>query len=173
MIIIGLCGKAGSGKSTFAKRLQENYSQLTDNTKGLWIIPFAESLKKLALHIGWDGQKDERGRRILQILGTDICRNLIDKNYWIEKWDKEVNFAAANGAKIIVADDVRFENEVEHIYKIDGNIYKVVGRSYKDTPTHESEKDLNVVECIENDSTINALDVKARQMIKEIINWAY
>lgn len=173
MIIIGLCGKAGAGKSTFAKKMQDNYIQLTENKKGLWIIPFAESLKKIALNIGWNGKKDEKGRRILQLLGTDICRNCIDKNYWIDKWDKEVSFAEANGAKIVVADDVRFVNEIAHVVATGGTMYKLIGRAYDDTPAHESEQDLEVSNLIVNDKNINALELKARSLIKELINWVY
>ena len=44
------------------------------------ITRYAYYLKDLAKrYCNWDGQKDEAGRRLLQVLGTDIIRQKLNK----------------------------------------------------------------------------------------------
>ena len=75
--IISLSGKAGSGKDTIAIALQ---AAVPDVYRHGW---FAASLKQAASeYYGWDGSKDQKGRRFLQLLGTDVGR-VFDKDVWL------------------------------------------------------------------------------------------
>lgn len=174
MYIIGLCGKAGAGKTTFANMLIDNFIKLTDMHKGAMILPYAKALKDLALSIGWNGEKDDKGRRLLQLLGTDVCRNCIDEDYWVKAWDKQRQEAIADNIELFIADDVRFLNEVSRIDDLNGTIYKLIGRAYNNIPKHESEKDLGVVDkLIDNSNTMAALNLKAIEIVKQLIDWKY
>ena len=75
--IVSLSGKAGSGKDTIAIALQ---AAVPNVYRHGW---FAASLKEAAsVYYGWDGSKDQKGRRFLQLLGTDVGR-LFDKDVWL------------------------------------------------------------------------------------------
>lgn len=171
MHLIGLTGRAGAGKSTFARLLCNNYYELTE--KSTCIIPFAKALKDLAVKIGWNGVKDERGRRLLQLLGTDICRNCIDKDYWVKRWAEQLASNKAFSVGLIIADDVRFENEIKVIKQFGGETYAVAGRAYdmsEEALQHESEKQLpiDVNFIIDNGSSIPALNLKALKIIRDL-----
>lgn len=98
---IGLTGPIGSGKTTIAKELQERLA-------GCIILPMAKPLKDYAKLMGWDGRKDKRGRRLLQLLGTECGRKCISDDIWVNKWAQE-----AQGHPYVICDDARFENEVD------------------------------------------------------------
>ena len=82
MFIIGIAGKAGAGKTTLAKMLVEELAKTTE-IKTI-ILPISKSLKDFAIKLGWNAKKDKRGRKLLQLLGTEIGRNLIHKNLWVK-----------------------------------------------------------------------------------------
>ena len=132
MKILGFCGPAGSGKSTAAKCAA---CYLDDSV----LLSFARPLKEIAKSIGWNGVKDERGRRLLQLLGTDVCRNCIDTNYWINKMRQQLDDCSASFALI---DDVRFDNETYVIHDYDGVVIEVrlAGVDYSN---HASEQRVN------------------------------
>lgn len=82
MRVVCISGKARHGKDTLAtmmKRvLEDTYG------KSVLIIRYADQLKFiLREYFGWDGIKDERGRALLQYVGTDLARNA-DPNIWVE-----------------------------------------------------------------------------------------
>ena len=113
MIIIGVCGDAGIGKTTVSKSL-EKYMSVAK------IYPFAGPLKEMAREIGWNGEKDEKGRKLLQVLGTEIGRQCISESIWEDKWRAQVGVAARDGVDIMIADDVRFPNELALIRELAG-----------------------------------------------------
>jgi hypothetical protein len=176
-LVIGLCGKAGSGKGEVAKILDKHFST--------YVLPFARPLKRMAIEFGWDGKKDEKGRKFLQMLGTEIGR-AYNTNHWVDCWKVEANKALKETEtgfgpgpfdpryQIIVADDVRFDNEGECIHSYGGINIRMVGRAYDlgDNSTHASESGLNPLLIdgqIDNSGTVEHLE----QMILTLINTYY
>jgi len=121
MQIIGIAGRAGSGKSEVARMVDLR------NTVREMILPFAEPLKELAVReFDWDGVKDEPGRRLLQMLGTD-CGRAYDPQIWVRKWrDAKLKMEISCRPNYIIADDVRFENEAAEIHRMGGVVVRVV-----------------------------------------------
>lgn len=125
-IYVGICGKAGAGKGTVGKMLTEEF-----NSFNILSIPFAYDLKIIAKSLGWDGVKDEKGRRLLQILGTDLCRGCIRDDYWIDRWEKVIDSRSPQLRDIIIAADVRFDDEAKCILGRGGYIIEInSGQSY-------------------------------------------
>ncbi len=59
-------GKAGVGKTTSANIL---YKIMSKNNLEVEIGSFAIGVKSTALHMGWDGEKDAKGRKLLIDIG--------------------------------------------------------------------------------------------------------
>ena len=61
--VIVINGMATSGKSTFVKLCQQINPQVVE-------LSTVDSVKRIALSAGWDGEKDERGRKFLNDIKT-------------------------------------------------------------------------------------------------------
>lgn len=113
MIIIGLSGKAEHGKTTAANYVLEELK----NDYRIGVIPLAKRMKEQAKMLGWDGQKDERGRRLLQEVSWPI------KHYYGEdiyaKWC--LDQAKEAGLSILLIDDVRMLAEVNYFKEAEKN----------------------------------------------------
>ena len=77
------------------------------------IFHYADLLKFLAKkYFNWNGEKDKKGRELLQYLGTDLVRSK-NPNFWIEmaySIIKDVLYKY----NIIFIPDARFPNEIEY-----------------------------------------------------------
>ncbi len=157
MIIIGLQGAAGSGKTTFANWLVFQHE--------FELYSFADPLKDFcAGAFGWDRKKldlltykEEQDpnlpdgwtrRRVLQHVGTD-CFRAIDPEYWINKFRKKMQDENYNAAKRdYVIPDVRFANECEAIWEAGGYIVRLERPGFEGTTanSHASEQEWRSVE---------------------------
>ena len=112
--LILISGKAEHGKTLLANIMKK---KLEIAGKRVLLFSFAAYLKFICKqYYGWDGKKDEKGRTLLQHLGTDVVRKK-NPDYWvktiyefIETFEDEFDF--------FIADDVRFENEIEYFRNI-------------------------------------------------------
>lgn len=118
---IGLIGLAGAGKDTAALALIE---------RGWNRVAFADALKVKALGMGWDGKKDERGRRLLCDLG--MAGRAYDPHFWIHRTRMMVD------GPPWVFTDVRFRNEADFVRGLGGIIVRVI-RAGLVAGEHESE----------------------------------
>lgn len=109
MRVILISGSARFGKDSTAFMMKE---LLEKQKKRVLIIHYADNLKLFAKnYFGWSGQKDQKGRELLQWLGTDVVR----KNYedtWVD-----MIVALLKGIKTlydyVIIPDVRFPNEID------------------------------------------------------------
>lgn len=149
---IGFTGNAGSGKTSVSKYIQNKFMEKYKNSYVL-IIPFAKSLKEFAKELGWNGEKDEKGRKLLQLLGTEVGRKCIDENIWVNKWKENVlnilkTIKLSNDIHVryilILIDDVRFDNEAKYLKELNSQLYMLSNRNHDNVDlNHESEKGIN------------------------------
>lgn len=174
MVVVGITGKATAGKDTFAEFLKEKVDNAVPGNAAR-IHHFADSLKEIARHLGWDGKKDERGRRLLQLLGTEVGRGY-NPNIWTDKVIEKINHDKMDAGFFIVA-DTRFPNEVEIIKNFPGmdGIIVHIERPALDTTgneyTHSSETALDGNEpdiVIQNDGTLEDFRNKANELVELI-----
>ena len=137
--ILGIAGRAGSGKDTIGDYLVKKY--------GWEKMSFASALKDItSILFGWDRdmlagetpenrklreEKDEywskvfndtiTPRRMLQILGTNILRKHLGENIWVDVLKRKL----INSDKNIVITDVRFPNEIDMIRNLGGEMVRV------------------------------------------------
>ena len=106
-----LSGKSGSGKDMMAQFMKD---ELAKHGKKVIIMHYADALKWiLREYFDWDGKKDEVGRTLLQMVGTDMVR-AVHPGYWT---GIVVGFLQAleptNNFDLAIIPDARFENEVD------------------------------------------------------------
>lgn len=164
-LVVGIVGPAGSGKTVVAKRLESH---------GFTRMRFAHQIKAM-LKVGLgltDAQLDgdekmvplaEFGgctpRHIMQTLGTDWGRRMVDGDIWTNAWRR----AAAKVEGPLVVDDVRFPNEAVAVRAAGGVLWRVV-RPGLAVGEHLSERLLDSIECdrvIVNDVSLTDLIAKA------------
>jgi len=124
-MIVGFTGKAGAGKSTAAKTMIDVAIDSTAFGKAA-LMSFADPIKRIAKEsFGWDGQKDEKGRRLLQVIGTEAGREY-SSDIWIDALLKRAD--GLGDECLVCVDDVRFDNEAEAIRECGGHVFAVEGR---------------------------------------------
>jgi len=140
---IGLCGKAGAGKTTTCGIIANIHMKKSPSI----IIPWAEDLKRVAREeFGWNGKKDEKGRKLIQTIGTECGRMYGGDLFWVNKWQNKVDMIlGSNPNTLILNDDTRFDSEAKRIKDNGGIMIKVYGRAYDmgENSSHVSEAGIN------------------------------
>ena len=111
--IICISAKAQHGKDTAAKLLRE---YLENNGQRVLITHYADLLKFICRnYFGWNGEKDEVGRTLLQYIGTDVVGT---KNpaYWSE-FIVDILKMFENEWDYVLIPDCRYPVEVETMKK--------------------------------------------------------
>lgn len=158
MKVIGLTGRAGTGKDTVADRLVSHY--------GFVKCSFAGPLKAMLKAIGVDCENRETKelphqvfgvspRRMAQTLGTEWMRNSVVQDGWIRLAEQFVQ--QVQDVQGVVFQDVRFENEATFI-RSQGTLIHIEGRMVEAVAAHESEKGIvfrDVDRCLLNNKTID------------------
>ena len=149
-IIIGLTGLPGSGKNTAARHLVDHH--------GFVEVAFADPIRQAAMVLnpyvdsfytledvvntwGWDEAKNKwpEVRRVLQVLGTELGRDLHGAYCWIDKvWEKIDSFP--DGQDVVIT-DCRFHDEARSVWLRGGYIVRLRRKSRIDKKilSHRSE----------------------------------
>ena len=137
MKIICISGKAESGKDTVATMLAEN---LILKNQRVLIVHFADLLKYICKNFfKWDGIKNDKGRSLLQYIGTDIIRNK-NPSYWVG-FVADILTMFPNEWDYILIPDCRFPNEIEYLRKnnIKTILMKVTRSNFQSKLTQEQQ----------------------------------
>jgi hypothetical protein len=171
--IIGIAGPARSGKDTTAS--------LIAGLVGGYHYSFADPIRamlKAGLRIDmsqpyWQEHKEspiaafggKSPRQMMQWLGTEWGRNLIDQDIWITLAKQTL---LNSGAGMIVA-DVRFENEAQMIREMNGLLIHLRRAAAPPVHGHASEMGVAITEddvVIHNDGTLEDLQARLRSVLK-------
>ena len=178
MVLLGLMGIKGSGKSTAAAYLVTEY--------GFQEKSFAECLKRACQELflltdeqvfGTQEQKETPDprwfgctpRKMLQYVGTDLLREQLDVimpglhnnifTHHFKLWYEEE--LKKNQKLCVIVSDVRFKNEIDFIQSLGGVVIKLDRLSVQTNDMHASERELlNITTqnyTIDNTGTINEL----------------
>ena len=145
MKVICISAKARHGKDTAAEIMKE---YLEMQGKEVLITHFADLLKYLCKSLfGWDGNKDEKGRTLLQYIGTDVVGK---KNpaYWAQ-FVSNVLCMFENEWDYVLIPDCRYPVEIETMRQIfDTTIVRIERPNFDNGLTeaqknHPSEVDMD------------------------------
>ncbi|WP_375191817.1 deoxynucleotide monophosphate kinase [Marinobacter sp.] len=180
MRLIGIAGKARSGKDTAAARLIEKHGlvkySFADPLKagiktmfGLTEEHVNGSLKETV--IPWLGTSP---RKLMQTLGTEWGREIIRPDLWVlmaqRQWD-QVSVATCDtfhGGMIVP--DIRFEEEAGFIRRNGGLVIHLIRDELELVETHKSEAGVRFMDgdwLIENNGTIEDLH---RELDREFLS---
>ena len=169
-------GEAMSGKDTTAVILKH---VLEDRGYKVLITHYADLLKFICRnYFGWNGEKDEYGRSLLQRIGTDCVRKK-NPDFWVDFILEVIGFFEGEWDYVILP-DARFQNE---LFKIEEAGYKMfyirVRRlDFDNTLTeeqrrHPSETSLNFVapDITIINRTFEQLRLDVEEFCPAICNW--
>ena len=140
-MIIGFCGAIGAGKTTAARHLEIKHDYVR--------IGFAKVLKDMAKAFGMTDDQlygsakeipdldllgGKTPRQFMQLLGHQFGRELIDPDIWVSAWRRQVRRHPH-----VVADDVRYPNEVAVIHELGGKVIHLARAGGLLLSSHESE----------------------------------
>lgn len=171
-MIIGLTGPKRCGKDTVANLIMQH------NTS-FYPLSFAWPIKQMVMEGLGLSMEQVNGdlkdmpdpvfgctpRHILQTLGTEWGRELINESIWLLIMEQRIQ----NVGKDIVITDVRFENEASWIRaQENGKVVHITGR-VKSRDAHKSEGGVQFVSgkdgIIENNRTLDHLSVAVQQFL--------
>ncbi len=127
-MIIGLTGKARSGKDSVRQILERTYGfegfsfagALKQAMTPLFGLPEKYVLNEDNKELPIPGWPELTLRRAMQLLGTEAMRGTFGHDFWIRRLKREIY-----GRRMVVVSDVRFDNEAEALRNIGAAIVEV------------------------------------------------
>lgn len=190
MILIGITGKARSGKDTIADYLLQH--------KWFETISFANPVKRgiqAAFNLPADKLNEDKEqiipelgyskRQLYQLFGTEFGRNILGEDIWVKSAQLTLNKIVERSHKQpgifidvpgVVISDVRFDNEAEFVKKNNGIIVEVRRESATAVNDHVSEAGINpmlIDYVIENNGTIQQLNDRINEILENEIGASY
>lgn len=176
MKVICISGKAGAGKDTFGKILKE---LLEESGKNVLVTHYADLLKYMCkTFFGWNGEKDEAGRTLLQHVGTDIVRNR-DENFWVRFVLSILNMFP-NEWDYVLIPDCRFKNEIDtlkesgidvmHVSVIRKNTMVKMTDEQKSHPSETAMDSVTPDIIINNNYCIKNLISQTKTFVEEVLH---
>lgn len=173
-MIVGICGEAGSGKSTASEVFVQN-----GYVRGKFAGALKEMMRAFLRYRGVDEDTIERmiegdlketptpklngvsPRYAMQTLGTEWGRDCICENLWVD-----TEFEAREGVENLLFDDVRHHNESDAILLRGGKLIHVVGRASGVQPHHsETYKPPSEATVIKNNGTVDQFKAKISNVV--------
>ena len=185
MKIIGITGKAGSGKDTFAAFLIE---ALSNSGKRVFTDQLAAPIKMavagiLDVDVSTIEERafkeaslldnyelDTSPRKMLQTLGTEWGRG-IDEEIWLKLLMPRLEEYEENGADYCIITDVRFSNEQEWFENMGGSLIHIHRPLAQEVAGHISESGLGQDSdyYVSNTAGLHSLNMEAKAIADEMM----
>lgn len=149
--VIGISGRAGSGKTTVAGMIPGAVViQLADPLYAALaaMLGLPESMlrspyykERMVLGLG------KSPRQMMQTLGTEWGRDMVDRNVWIRLLERRIAALREAGVETVAVADVRFENEAAAIRSMPGGeLWRVHRAGPSPAGSHSSESGVAMLE---------------------------
>ena len=157
--IVGFGGLKFAGKTTAANVVQRMFAEhvevmsfatpVKQTCKDLFLLSDAQvsdpDLKEII-----DTRWNKSPRQLMQLLGTDFVRKMVDDRFWVKRLEEEVFHSKK---PIIIIDDVRFEEEA----RVCDYLFMVHRKGQVNIDAHSSENPpyhLSYCDLINNYDTV-------------------
>ena len=171
-----ISGKAESGKDFVGEVIKQ---ELEHQHKKVLVVHFADYLKFMCRqYFGWNGNKDEAGRTLMQYVGTGLFRKF-DEDYFAKRIYELLSVAGANWDYVIIP-DLRFKNEFQLIKNsFDAVAIRVNRTGYESSLTPEQKSNQSETELDNHLSIFNYIidtnDVgekieQTKRIVEELLN---
>ena len=175
MKVIRISEKAQHGKETVANFMKEC---LEAKGKRVLVTHYADLVKYVCkTFFDWDGQKDEKGRTLLQYVGTDIVREK-EPDYWVGFITDMLYFFEDRWDYVLIP-DTRFPNEIDYMKDAGFDVLyiRVIRENFESPLTeeqqkHPSETALDEYEAdvmLYNDSTLDDLKYSVERLTDVLV----
>jgi len=180
-LLLGIGGYAGAGKDAVAdiiedsnmwyrtfmsKPLLQAMTVLNPYVKDNYSHSYIRFVDLVNLKGYTEAKKNEEVRRLLQIFGTEVGRELIDPDIWTKQIHKEVKSILDTGISVVVT-GIRFPNEMRYINNAGGVTLWIERPGYGPVNSHSSDNTLSVDDfdyIIYNDGTLEELKQKVLEL---------
>lgn len=149
MRLIGITGKAGSGKDTVSAHLVDKHHfvryALAGPIKKAMCAAFSlsegvfEDREMKEATIDWLGYSP---RRLAQLFGTEFGRKIIGDDVWLRVAQRTLDWCVANFSGTflgVVISDIRYDNEAEWVRKNGGEVWLIDRPGIHPVASHSSE----------------------------------
>lgn len=120
-----------------------------------------------------EAKKNPEVRRLLQVLGTEVGRNMISQDVWVNMAERTIREHWAENKKVVIT-AVRFPNEIEMVRRLGGTTVWIERASEARTDAqgeilaHASENSVSADDFehfLDNDSTLDELFLKVDEAL--------
>lgn len=167
-------GKPGVGKTTFEKLARDILGEAFCESRST-----VDKVKEIAMHIGWNGVKDLKSRKLLSDL-KDICTEyndmpITDIVKWLNMWEADLRYYnVSDHPHVFFIDD----REPEHIQRLKEKLNAITvlirrpGDEDIETSNHADEKvfEYNYDWTIYNDGDIESFKNKTQAFLDWIFS---
>jgi hypothetical protein len=178
--IIGIHGRAGSGKDTIANHLKTYYP------RDFRSVAFADAIREgMKASFGLTDAHFERPlknepakelcgktpRDVMKPYGTEMGREQIGQDVWINRVVDRVEALLGAGFNVLVT-DVRFENEAQWVRANGGVVWHIDRKEGVETHNHKSEAGIKFVKGdvrIDNNETLGNLFVTVEKLANKLL----
>lgn len=196
-LVIGLVGPPFAGKDTVGEMLVEMGAEMGQPFEhfgmslhgGLYdcalaIDPYVkaglsclqmERLTDVVQDVGWtEAKRLPDVRRLLQRIGTDMGREVLDPELWVRRVERQYVFPALRKGHGVAINGIRFDNEVTMVEAHCGTMWRVTRPGCGEEPsTHATAEELwrtvNADVEVVNDGTLDDLRCQVRRDLKRLI----
>lgn len=179
MFIVTISGKAGSGKDTTGLIMQRIMQQ--EYYLSSVITHYGDAVKMVAeKYFGWGGEKDEKGRTLLQYIGNDKVRSY-NPDLWVN-FLMELAVAFCDKWDCMIIPDTRYRNEIEipasmfstYTVHVKADTPRIaMTEEQKQNPSETSLDDFLFGYEIDNNGTLETLEAQVRKVISSIYRKEY
>jgi len=172
--IIGVTGKARSGKDTVAEMIKKHLG----NNNPTAIKSFATPMKRFGdICFGWNDAIIEKEvvdarfgfspREFYQKMGTEFMRDMMGEDTWVKIMKSRIDNLPKHITYVIIP-DVRFDNEAQFIRDNGGTLIEVIREDGDSVRGHVSENGVKrdlVHHLLENNGSLEELNTKIKKTI--------